>query len=846
MNHHWSRWLSQMKSLLGQAARRRGRRRPSFWHRCRFELLETRLAPAVLTGGVSLAAGNVIGDGLTDVVTGAGPGFGPDVEVFNGADGALFNSFFAYDAGFRGGVSVAIGDVDGDGVPDIITGAGPGGGPNVRVFRATDGALLDSFMAYDPRFTGGVNVAVGDVFGDGHLDIITGAGPGGGPNVKVFRASDNTLLNSFMAYDPGFSGGVTVAAADLEGTGKTDIVTGPGPGGGPNVRVFRGDDGTLLNSFMAYNPHFQGGVNVAAGQGSEGPELVTGAGPGGGPHVQVFTGVAATLTNSFMAYSPSFHNGVNVADMGASGDGTTAVLAGAEEGPSPAVTIITGTSHQAISTFSPYGNPVQLPSGGFNISNDTTPPTVQITSPTSGMTTNQNITVKGVVTAGKSGVGIVQAQVDGGAFVSVPFDSSGNFSFTTSLALDGTADGPHTVGLQARSRAGILSSLATVTFTLHTKVTTPTFDLDPASENGPAGSHRTSFSTVTLTGTTDAGVNVTLTQTNAKTTADSTGKFSFTGVTLTTGANTFTVTATDSSGNTSQFTQVITLASTPTVSTPVQNVSVTAGASPTVINLSNNFADADVVGSIVHFDTNQGGIDVQLDDQKTPLTVNNFLSYVKSGAYTDTIFHRSVPNFVVQAGGFAFHTNPSRVDTIPANAPVLNEPGISNTAGTIAMAKLGNDPNSATNQFFFNLADNSSNLDNQNGGFTVFGQVTGNGMSVVNALAAIPTQDRSSVNGAFTNLPLNNYPQPPAGNFPTDTTAANYALINSVSITRYSDQLTFSVLNNSNPSLVTPTVAGNNLTLTYAAGQKGTATLTVQASNQEGLTVTTTFTVTVS
>jgi cyclophilin family peptidyl-prolyl cis-trans isomerase len=814
------------------------------------EWLETRLTPTALNGGVSLAAGNIIGDGLTDVVTAAGPGFGPDVDVFNGATGGLFNSFFAYDAGFRGGVSVAVGALAGDGVPDIVTGAGPGGGPNVKVFRATDGALLDSFMAYDPGFTGGVNVAVGDVFGDGHLEIITGAGPGGGPNVKVFRASDNALLNSFMAYDTGFRGGVNVAAADLEGTGKADIVTGPGSGGGPNVRIFRGADGTLLNSFMAYNIGFMGGVNVAAGQGSAGAELVTGAGPGGGPHVQVFDGVGAALTNSFMAYAPTFHNGVDVADMGPSGDGTAAVLAGAEMGPNPSVTIIAGSSHQSVSTFSPYNSPAQLPTSGFNISNDTTPPTLTITGPASGTTTNQNITVTGNVTAGKSGVGVVQAQVDGGAFVTVPFDSSsGNFSFTTSLALDGSADGAHTVGLQARSRAGVLSSLSTVSFTLHTKVTTPTFDLDPASDTGVVGDHITSLATVTLTGHTDPGVSVTLTQTNAKTTADSTGKFSFTGVTLTTGANTFTVQATDSSGNTSQFTQVITLASTPTVSSPIQNVAVSSGASPTVINLSNNFADPDVVGTIVHLDTIKGGIDIQLFDQPTPLTVNNFLTYLQSGAYNGSVFHRLVPGFVLQGGGFVFHSNPSKLDTIPTNAPVLNEPGISNKVGTVAMAKLGSNANSATDQFFFNLADNSSNLDNQNGGFTVFGQVMGNGMSVVNALAAIPTQDPSfgdqnSPLNVFSQIPLLNYTV--THNFPTDTTAANYALINTASITRFSDQLTFSVVSNSNAALVTPSVAGNNLTLTYAAGQKGTSTITVQASNKEGLTVTTTFTVTVS
>ena len=97
----------------------------------------------------------------------------------------LLASFFAYDPAFSGGVCVAVGDVNGDGKPDIITGAGAGGGPHVEVFDLT-GHLENEFFAYDPRFTGGVNVAVGDLTGDGQGDIITGAGAGGGPHVKVF------------------------------------------------------------------------------------------------------------------------------------------------------------------------------------------------------------------------------------------------------------------------------------------------------------------------------------------------------------------------------------------------------------------------------------------------------------------------------------------------------------------------------------------------------------------------------------------------------------------------------------------------------------------------------------
>src|SRR5262249_44054149 len=161
----------------------------------------------------------------------------------NLATGGTELQFDAFAPGFLGGVRVARGDVNGDGVPDIIVGAGPSGGPQVEVFDGKTGALLMSFMAFDPAFRGGVYVAAADVNGDGSADIIVGAGAGGGPQVKVFSGKDGSLLMSFMAYDVNFHGGVTVAAGDVNGDGKADVITGAGPGGGPHVEVFSGATG---------------------------------------------------------------------------------------------------------------------------------------------------------------------------------------------------------------------------------------------------------------------------------------------------------------------------------------------------------------------------------------------------------------------------------------------------------------------------------------------------------------------------------------------------------------------------------------------------------------------------
>jgi cyclophilin family peptidyl-prolyl cis-trans isomerase len=138
--------------------------------------------------------------------------------------------------------------------------------------------------------------------------------------------------------------------------------------------------------------------------------------------------------------------------------------------------------------------------------------------------------------------------------------------------------------------------------------------------------------------------------------------------------------------------------------------------------------------------TDLGGMDMALFDIDTPATVANFMNYVNRGDYDGTFIHRSVPGFVLQMGGYVF--TPDEGDffgsgsvRIETDDPVVNEPGISNVRGTIAMAKLAGDPDSATSEFFFNLADNSENLDNQNGGFTVFGEVTGNGMKTIDRIA---------------------------------------------------------------------------------------------------------------
>jgi peptidyl-prolyl cis-trans isomerase A (cyclophilin A) len=143
-----------------------------------------------------------------------------------------------------------------------------------------------------------------------------------------------------------------------------------------------------------------------------------------------------------------------------------------------------------------------------------------------------------------------------------------------------------------------------------------------------------------------------------------------------------------------------------------------------------NTASATIVEIKTSLSTNL--IKVNLFDKTTPKTVENFLNYIDAEHYNNSVVHRVSSDFVVQAGGFSFNGEWPLTSLVP-NGPVINEPVYSNVKGTIAMAKKGSDMNSATNQWFFNLGDNSSNLDRQNGGFTVFGQVI-EGMDIIDKI----------------------------------------------------------------------------------------------------------------
>jgi hypothetical protein len=265
-------------------------------------------------GGVRVAVGDVNGDSVPDIITGPGLGMAARVKVFNGANGQLLRSFLAFPSNYGGGVFVAAGDINCDGFDDIVVGRGAGGA-QVKVFSGKNNQLLRSFPAFGPGFLGGVRVAAGDVNGDGRDDLIAGAGPGSTARVRVFNAQGGGLMRDFLAFGPAWTGGIFVAAGDVNRDGRADIVVGADWGGSPMLRVFNGRTLALLCSYHAFPAGFRGGVRVAAADlNRDGKaDVLAGAGPGGAPVATVFRGLGPDVLRSFLAFDSSFRGGVFVA-----------------------------------------------------------------------------------------------------------------------------------------------------------------------------------------------------------------------------------------------------------------------------------------------------------------------------------------------------------------------------------------------------------------------------------------------------------------------------------------------------------------------------------------------------
>ncbi len=261
----------------------------------------------------------------------------PEVKIFDAATFELRSEFLAYEPEYRGGVRVAVADLDGDGQAEVITAPGPGHAPLIKAFNL-DGQELTTFRinAYDPAFAGGIHLTTADVDGDGWSDIL--AVPSRGTSVvRAFRNQgetnpadpfSDTPWREFPAFPTDFIGGATIAAADLTGDGQAEVIVGSGSGMEAAIRVF--DVATPaanyepIRTITPFGSGFRGGVYVSVGRVNDDPipDIIASAGPEGGSLVRVFSGLDETLLSSFFALADAGPNAaVRTVARDTNGDG---------------------------------------------------------------------------------------------------------------------------------------------------------------------------------------------------------------------------------------------------------------------------------------------------------------------------------------------------------------------------------------------------------------------------------------------------------------------------------------------------------------------------------------------
>ncbi len=281
----------------------------------------------------------------------------------------------------------------------------------------------------------------------------------------------------------------------------------------------------------------------------------------------------------------------------------------------------------------------------------------------------------------------------------------------------------------------------------------------------------------------------------------------------------------------------------------IGNRTASSGASATIIDLTGRYDNPALTGTIVRFNSSLGSFNIEMFDQAgagrtrtTPITVANFLNYITQGRYVNDMIHRTVNNFVIQGGGFTGAALPTLFSAVTTNPAIQNEPGNTNARGTIAMARVGGQINSATSQWFINLNNNAgtapNGLDFADQGFTVFGRVLGSGMDVVDAIGALP---RFAFDSPFGEVPLRNYTtQDFQNNTPVHT--ENLVTFSTIETT---SELSYTATS-SNGALVTPVIVNNQLVLNYGQGLTGTANITFRVTSADGSFVEDNFSVNVS
>jgi hypothetical protein len=320
-----------------------------------------------VSGPISIAAGNLTGDARAEIVAAAPTSSGAEVKIFDAASGTAESALYPYGGEYVSNVSVAIGDVNGDGKNDMVVSGDTAGGTEVKAV-GVDGVELADFYILDSSVVPGASIAAGDLDGDGKAEIVLGGGPTTGPwppvengpdqRVAVYKA-DGTEIHSFTAYPGFFNGGVRVGLADILGDNRPEMITAPGPGTEPEIEIWSQgwiqdqDHGTRLAHFLAFDESFRGGVSLATGDvnGDRRPEIIAGSGPGQAAEVRVFDG-AGNLLYHFAPFG-DYNSGITVGAGDVDADGRAEIVVGTLTVPAR-IRVFDGTVQRG-PTILPFG-----------------------------------------------------------------------------------------------------------------------------------------------------------------------------------------------------------------------------------------------------------------------------------------------------------------------------------------------------------------------------------------------------------------------------------------------------------------------------------------------------------
>ena len=280
-------------------------------------------------GGLKIASGDIDGNGRDEIITGAGPGEEPHLRVFD-MNGNLIWETFVFDQDFKGGIDVTAGDVNGDGKDEIIISQLSNGQAWVKIYQVNEQkTVLANFLAFASNFKGGCHIASGDIDGDGKDEIIAGAGSSGRPQIRIFDEKGKWTGWDTYAFDQNFRGGVDVACSDIDNDRTDEIFVSQNSFGQAWVKVYRADkEKTVVSNFRAYASNFKGGANIGAGDLDQDgkAEVIVGANAGGGPNVKVFEFTGQPKNIDFFPYPQDFSGGVNVACGNFQKDSTNEII----------------------------------------------------------------------------------------------------------------------------------------------------------------------------------------------------------------------------------------------------------------------------------------------------------------------------------------------------------------------------------------------------------------------------------------------------------------------------------------------------------------------------------------